>query len=81
MFPFCTRETWVITRRERLLLVGDNPFHGISHLTQERARTRCGELTPKTAADLIVTATQNGANGFLFSVSETTLSILKTRAR
>jgi hypothetical protein len=65
-------------RREKFLLVGDNPFHGISHLTQERARTRGDELTPRTAADLIVAATENGANGFLFSVSETTLSILKT---
>ena len=65
-------------RREKFLLVGDNPFHGISHLTQERARTRGDEQTPRTAADLIVAATENGANGFLFSVSETTLSILKT---
>jgi hypothetical protein len=64
-------------RSEKLLLVGDNPFHGISHLSQERARTRRGELTAKTAADLMMIAIENGANGFLFSVSETTLSILK----
>jgi hypothetical protein len=61
---------------ERLLLVGDNPFHGISHLSQDRARARTGDLTPKTATDLVLTAMDNGANGFMFSVSETTLSIL-----
>lgn len=32
---------------------------------------------PKYAADLIMTSVDNGANGFMFSVSETTLSILK----
>jgi hypothetical protein len=34
-------------------------------------------ILPERAADLIQTALQNGANGFMFSVSETTLSILR----
>ena len=60
------------------LLVGDNPFHGISHLSQERARVRGdGSTYPKYAANLVVTSLENGANGFMFSVSETTLSILR----
>ena len=60
------------------LLVGDNPFHGISHLTQERSRKRNGEVRQSEyAAGLVVTALENGADGFMFSVSETTLSILK----
>jgi len=60
------------------LLVGDNPFHGISHLSQERARVRQNRLTsPEYASDLVMTCIQNGANGFMFSVSETTLSILR----
>jgi hypothetical protein len=60
------------------LLVGDNPFHGISHLCQERARTREDESTRlQHAADLVLVALENGANGFMFSVSQTTLSILK----
>jgi hypothetical protein len=63
---------------EKILLVGDNPFHGISHLSQERSRTRGDTSTrPEFAADLVKTSIQNGANGFMFSVSETTLSILK----
>lgn len=62
----------------KLLLVGDNPFHNISHLSQERARARNEDPSdPTYAAGLIITAIENGANGFLFSVSETTLTILK----
>jgi hypothetical protein len=64
---------------ERLLLVGDNPFHGISHLSQERARARSEQLSfTEFAANLVVSSIENGANGFMFSVSETTLSILQT---
>jgi len=62
---------------EMLLLVGDNPFHEISHLSQERARARTvSPSNPEYAADLIATSVANGANGFTFSVSETTLAIL-----
>jgi len=62
----------------KVLLVGDNPFHSISHLSQERARVRGDTSTyPESAADLIMTSMENGANGFMFSVSETTLSILR----
>lgn len=60
-----------------VLLVGDNPFHGISHLSQEKARVRGDELSVfEYAADLVLASVENGANGFMFSVSETTLSIL-----
>jgi len=63
---------------KKLLLVGDNPFHRISHLSQERARVRDDAITyPEHAADLVLTALDNGANGFMFSVSEMTLSILR----
>jgi len=64
--------------RKKILLVGDNPFHGISHLSQERARVRGDETTSTAyAANLVMTALKNGADGFMFSVSETTLSILE----
>jgi hypothetical protein len=63
--------------REIALLIGDNPFHGISHLSQERARVRGNTSTHfENAANLVLTSLQNGANGFMFSVSETTLAIL-----
>lgn len=62
----------------KALLVGDNPFHNISHLSQERTRLREKTIVvPERAADLIHLAVENGANGFMFSTSETTLSILK----
>jgi len=68
----------VSSKKELALLVGDNPFHGISHLSQERARVRGGASTyPDFAADLVITSLESGANGFMFSVSETTLSVLR----
>jgi hypothetical protein len=64
--------------KERLLLVGDNPFHGISHLSQERSKARISVSEDfDAAAGLVCLALDNGANGFMFSVSETTLAILK----
>jgi hypothetical protein len=58
------------------LLVGDNPFHGISHLSQVRARERNEQGSIEQAAHLVGLSLQNGADGFMFSVDETTLSIL-----
>jgi hypothetical protein len=61
-----------------VLLVGDNPFHGISHLSQERSRLRGKAVVQdEYDANLVMTSINNGANGFMFSVSEKTLSILR----
>ncbi|MEM2920778.1 MAG: hypothetical protein QXF26_00500, partial [Candidatus Bathyarchaeia archaeon] len=61
-----------------LLLVGDNAFQGVSHLSQERARSRDRRTTtPRYAAEIIVNSVNSGADGFMFSVSETTLLILR----
>lgn len=66
-------------RNEKVLLVGDNPFHSISHLSQERIRARSQPLeNPEYNAGLVLTSLENGANGFMFSVSRETLSILST---
>jgi hypothetical protein len=63
---------------QKALLIGDNPFHNISHLSQERSRTRKSvSVWPEKAADLVCLSFENGANGFMFSVSDTTLAILK----
>ena len=70
-----------MSKRQFQLLVGDNAFHGISHLSQQRARERSRNDSPsniENAARLVNLSLQNGANGFMFSVSETTLAILKT---
>jgi hypothetical protein len=61
-----------------MLLVGDNPFHGISHLSQDRVRARGESITrAEHAAEVVKTALANGSEGFMFSVSDTTLSILR----
>jgi len=63
------------------LIVGDNAFHGISHLSQQRARDRLMKNNPtnvENAFKLVRLSLQNGATGFMFSVSKTTLSILES---
>lgn len=61
-----------------MILIGDNPFHGISHLSQDRVRTRGTSVTePVRAADLVVSSLNSGADGFMFSLDETTLEILR----
>jgi hypothetical protein len=65
------------SKSPKVLLVGDNPFHGISHLSQERARDRTAGDSAAEKANIVKTAIENGADGFSFSVSDTTLSILK----
>jgi hypothetical protein len=60
-----------------LLLVGDNPFLSISHLSQSKARERVDDPgDPVFAAHLLRLALENGANGFTFSVCDSNLSIL-----
>ena len=64
--------------KSKMLIVGDNPFQNISHLSQQRAREREIKLNdPKYAAEVIVTGVENGAEGFLFTVSDKNLSILR----
>lgn len=67
-----------ISETNKMLLVGDNPFHGISHLSEDRIRVRGDNpRNVEFAAQLVLTSVDNGANGFMFSVSDTTLSILQ----
>jgi hypothetical protein len=69
----------MLPKTGKLLLVGDNPFHGISHLSEDRVRERGKQLSQtEYAAKLVLDSFENGANGFMFSVSENTLSILRT---
>jgi hypothetical protein len=67
-----------MSEKEMAFLVGDNPFLGISHLSQDRARSRGNVLDdPRHCARLISLSVTNGANGFMFSVGDKTLSILE----
>ncbi len=66
------------TSKERLLLVGDNPFLNISHLSQQKARDRAENPgDPDFASHLLRLALENGANGFTFSVCDSNLSIIE----
>jgi hypothetical protein len=68
----------VTTERKKMFFVGDNPFHGISHLSDDRARARSNKVRDaEYAAQLVASSFENGADGFMFSVSEITLSILQ----
>ena len=68
----------MLDESKKLILVGDNPFHGISHLSEDRARARGKQVSDaEYAAELVMDSIENGANGFMFSVSESTLSILR----
>ena len=68
--------------KARTLLVGDNPFHGVSHFSQERARRRDSRIQdPDWASGIVRASFDNGADGFMFSVSETTLGILRRLPR
>lgn len=73
-----------MTKKTLDLLVGDNPFHGISHLSQERARARSmeqNEANIEHATRLVNLSLENGASGFMFSVDEITLSIIRNLGR
>lgn len=63
---------------QRVLLVGDNPFHGVSHLSLEKARSRGQTVTaPQYAAGVVGAALESGATGCLFSINTVTLDVLR----
>ena len=67
--------------RNLTLLVGDNPFHGVSHLSQERVRSRDPAIEQADyGAGLVATSIENGADGFFFTASGTTLAICRLLA-
>jgi hypothetical protein len=61
----------------KVILVGDNPFHGVSHVSRERSLLRDSNvIDTRFAAELVMSSAANGANGFTFTVGDTTLAIL-----
>lgn len=58
------------------LLIGDNSFIGVSHLSQERARERVEKLDVKSIVEIIETAASSGATGYTFSTHPLNLKIL-----
>jgi len=58
-------------------LLGDNPFIGVDHLSQERARERQNRLDTTKILEVIKTAIANGAEGLLFSTHPVMYDVLK----
>jgi hypothetical protein len=61
----------------KTLLIGDNSFIGVSHLSQERARERIEKLDVKSVVEIIETAVSCGATGYTFSTHPVNMQILK----
>lgn len=57
-------------------LLGDNPFIGVSHLSQEKAREERKEASLENRARVIEAAIEGGATGFTFSTHEANLELL-----
>jgi len=51
----------------KTLLIGDNTFIGVSHLSQERARDRTDKLNIESILEVICSAFSCGATGYTFS--------------
>ena len=59
------------------LLIGDNSFLGISHLSQSRGRSRRLSLDTNDKVKVIEQAATCGATGFTFSADPTNFQVLK----
>ena len=60
----------------REFLLGDNPFIGVSHLSQEKAREESKEATLKNKVKVFKSALKGGATGFTFSTHPANLDLL-----
>ena len=59
-------------------LLGDNPFIGVDHLSQERSRERRGgRLDSRTVSEIIDTALSHGAQGLVCSAHQNIKSVLE----
>ena len=65
----------------RTMLIGDNAFIGVSHLSQARARDRIERLNVDDMVKVIQKALSCGATGYTFSTHPTNYEILKTMKR
>jgi len=65
-----------VKRMVEELLLGDNPFIGVSHLTQEKAREESGEALLGNKIAVFEAAVNGGATGFTFSTHESNLELL-----
>jgi len=58
------------------ILVGDNPFLGISHFAREKGRETLKSLTIERKMEVLKAAAEEGASGFTFSTHSSNLELL-----
>ncbi len=58
------------------LLLGDNPFIGVSHLSQEKTRKQAAGTVLENKVRVIEAAIKGGATGFTFSTEKSNLELL-----
>jgi len=58
------------------ILIGDNPFLGISHLEREKGRETLKSLTLEKKMEILISALESGAHGFTFSTHPYNLDLL-----
>jgi hypothetical protein len=64
------------------ILLGDNPFLGVSHLAQEKARIERNEISRVEAkAEIVKAALEGGVTGFTFSTHSSNLELLEYMGR
>ena len=63
------------------ILIGDNPFIGISHLSQERAAEEAKASTDAVMERVLTAAVDAGARGFAFSTHPKILRMFRTLAQ
>ena len=62
----------------REILLGDNPFIGVSHLAYEKARAERGEVsTLEAKVEVVKAALEGGATGFTLSTHQSNLELLE----
>jgi hypothetical protein len=59
------------------ILIGDNPFIGVNHLSQERSRAKSSELNTERIARIIQVALESGATGLAFSTHPNMHQVLR----
>ena len=60
------------------ILLGDNPFLGVSHLAQEKARAERSEASDlKAKAGVLIAGLEGGVTGYTFSTHQVNLEFLE----
>jgi hypothetical protein len=59
------------------ILLGDNPFIGVNHLSQDAARNTLSRLDTEKIAKVMLASFESGADGFVFSTHPTDLSVFR----